>query len=148
MNYKIISLLLLAAISQPATADALRSVDKDGNITFSDTPVAGSVKSERISIDAAAPSRDGLNDSQREAQAIIDKANRIDTSKPRKTQQNQPTKQQRVKSARKELEESKVVREGDRIGKAGGGTRLTPEYLERVKKAERALKDAEAGKVN
>ena len=147
MNHKILSLLLLAAISQPATADALRSVDKDGNITFSDTPVAGSVESERISIDAAAPSRDGLNDSQREAQAIIDKANRIDTSDQRETQQKQSTKQ-RVESARKELEASKVVGEGDRIGKAGGGTRLSPEYLERVRKSEQALKDAEAGKGN
>ena len=147
MNYKIISLLLLAAISQPATADALRSVDKDGNITFSDAPVAGSVESETISIDAAPPSRDSLNASQREAQAIIDKANRIDTGKHRETQQN-PSSKQRVESARKELEDSKVVREGDRIGKAGGGTRLTPEYLERVRKAEQALKDAEAGKAN
>ena len=147
MNYKILSLLLLAAISQPATADALRSVDRDGNITFSDEPVAGSVESERISIDAAAPSRDSLNESQREAQAIIDKANRIDTGKQRVTQQN-PSSKQRVESARKQLEESKVVGEGDRIGKAGGGTRLSPEYLERVRQAEQALKDAEAGKVN
>ena len=147
MNYKILSLLLLAAISQPATADALRSVDRDGNITFSDEPVAGSVESERISIDAAAPSRDSLNESQREAQAIIDKANRIDTGKQRETQQN-PSSKQRVESARKQLEDSKVVGEGDRIGKAGGGTRLSPEYLERVRQAEQALKDAEAGKVN
>jgi hypothetical protein len=147
MNYKILSLLLLAAISQPATADALRSVDKNGNITFSDAPVAGSVESETISIDAAPPSRDSLNASQREAQAIIDKANRIDTGSQSKTQPGQSTKQ-RVESARKELEASKVVREGDRQGKAGGGTRLKPEYHERVRKAEQALKDAEAGKAN
>ena len=148
MNYKIISVLLLAAISQQATADeALRSVDKYGNITFSDEPVAGSVEMERISIDAPEPSRDSLNESQREAQAIIDKANRIDTSDPRETQQKQSAKQ-RIEIARQQLEVSKVVGEGDRIGKAGGGTRLTPEYHERVRKSEQALKDAEAGKVN
>ena len=146
MNYKIISVLLLTAISQQATADAaLRSVDKYGNITFSDERVPGSVESERISIDAAAPSRDSLNESQREAQAIIDKANQIDYSNQRETQQGQSAGQ-RVESARKQLEESKVVGEGDRIGKAGGGTRLSPEYLERVRKSEQALKDAEAGK--
>jgi hypothetical protein len=142
MNYKILSLLLLAAISQPATADALRSVDKDGNITFSDAPIAGSIESETINIDATPPSRDSLNASQREAQAIIDKANRIDTGNKHETQQGPSTKQ-RVESARKELEASKVVREGDRQGKAGGGTRLTPGYHERVRKAEQALKDAE-----
>jgi hypothetical protein len=145
MNYKIISVLLLAAISQQTTADALRSVDRDGNITFSDEAVPGSVESERISIDAAAPSRDSLNESQREAQAIIDKANRIDTGNPRKTQQGQSANQ-RVESARKQLEASKLVREGDRQGKAGGGTRLTPEYHERVRKAEQALKEAEKAK--
>jgi hypothetical protein len=147
MNYKIPALLLLAAISQPATADALRSVDKNGNITFSDAPVAGSVESETISIDAAPPSRDSLNASQREAQAIINKANRIDTGSQSETQPGQSTKQ-RVESARKDLEASKVVRAGDRQGKAGGGTRLTPEYHERVRQAEQALKDAEAGKAN
>ena len=145
MNYKIISVLLLAAISQQTTADALRSVDRDGNITFSDEAVSGSVESERISIDAAVPSRDSLNDSQREAQAIIDKANRIDTGNPPKTQQGQSANQ-RVESARKQLEASKVVGEGDRQGKAGGGTRLTPEYHERVRKAEQALKEAEKAK--
>ena len=145
MNYKILSLLLLAALSQQATADnALRSVDRNGNITFSDEPVAGSIESERISIDAAAPSRDGLNESQREAQAIIDKANQIDYSNQGETQQGQSA-EQRVESARKQLEESKVVGEGDRIGKAGGGTRLSPEYLERVRLAEQILKEAEKG---
>ena len=143
MNYKILSVLLLAAISQQATADnALRSVDRDGNITFSDERVPGSVESERISIDAPAPSRDSLNESQREAQAIIDKANRIDTGNQRETQQGQSA-EQRVESARKQLDASKVVREGDRIGKAGGGTRLSPEYLERVRLAEQILKEAE-----
>ena len=147
MNYKILPLLLLAAISQQAMADAMRSVDRDGNVTFSDKPVAGSIESERVRIDAPAPSRDSLNASQREAQAIIDKANRIDTSSQSKTQPGQSSKQ-RVESARKELEASKVVRAGDRQGKAGGGTRLTPEYHERVRQAEQALKDAEAGKAN
>jgi len=147
MNYKFLSLLLLAAISQPASADALRSVDRNGNITFSDEPVAGSVESDRISIDAPAPSRDSLNESQREAQAIIDKANRIDYSNQGETQQGQSA-DQRVESARKQLETSKVVGEGDRIGKAGGGTRLSPAYLERVRKSEQALKEAKAGKAN
>ncbi len=143
MNYKILPLMLLAVVSQPATADtALRSVDRDGNITFSDERVPGSVESERISIDAPAPSRDSLNESQREAQAIIDKANRIDTGNQRETQQGQSA-EQRVESARKQLDASKVVREGDRIGKAGGGTRLSPEYLERVRLAEQILKEAE-----
>ncbi len=147
MNYKITSLLLLAAVSQQATAEVLRSVDKDGNITFSDAPVPGSIESESISIDTPATSPDSVTESQRKAQEIIDKANKIDASNQRETQQVQSTKQ-RVESARKQLEEAKIIGDGDRQGKAGGGTRLTPAYHERVRQAEQALKEAETGKVN
>ena len=121
MNYKTLSLLLLAVISQQARADA--------------SPY----------------SQEGINESQREAQAAIDRANRHqqqrDAANQLKQQQNQSA-EQRVEDARKQLQTAKIIGEGDRKGKAGGGTRLTPEYLERVKKAEQALKDAEAGIAN
>ena len=150
MFYKVIPALFLATLSLHATADALRSVDKDGNVTFSDQPVPGSVESESISIDAPPPPQERMTESQREAQAIINKANRIqpqDTAGQNKALQGTSDKQD-LESARKQLEQSKVVGEGDRQGKAGGGTRLKPEYHERVRKAEQALKDAEAGKAN
>ena len=57
MSQKIISVLLLAAFTLPAAADAIRSVDKDGNVTFSDQPVPDSVEAEKISIDAPPPRR-------------------------------------------------------------------------------------------
>ena len=41
-----------------------------------------------------------------------------------------------VQDAEKDLEEARQVREGDRKGTASGGSRLTPEYLERVREAE------------
>ncbi|MCK5480353.1 MAG: DUF4124 domain-containing protein [Gammaproteobacteria bacterium] len=146
MNYTTMPLLLLTALSLHATADAVRSVDKDGNVTFSDKPVPGSVESERISIDAPSPPQERMTESQREAQAIIDKANRSqqqrDVAGQHKEMQN-TSGSQRLENARKQLEESKIVGEGDRIGKAGGGTRLSPEYLERVKRAEQAVKESE-----
>ena len=150
MNYKIMSMLLLAVVSQQASTDVLRSVDKDGNITFSDAPVPGTIESENISIDVPAPSIESVNESQREAEAIIDKANsnqqKIDATVQREAQQQ--STEQRIEDARKQLEASKTVGDGDRQGKAGGGTRLPPEYQERVRQAEQALKDAEAGKTN
>jgi len=146
MNYKVIPALFLTILSLHATADALRSVDKDGNVTFSDKAVPGSVEAERISIDAPPPPQERVTESQREAQAIINKANRIqpqqDAASQTRDMQNTSARQD-LESARKQLEQSKVVGEGDRVGKAGGGTRLTPEYLERVKRAEQAVKDAE-----
>ena len=146
MNRKTISMLLLAAISLPVTADALRSVDKDGNVTFSDTPVPGSVKSEEISIDAPPPQGGYVADSQREAQAVIDRANRLpqrDTTSQAREAQGKTESRERLEKARKQLETAKIVGEGDRIGKVGGGTRLTSEYLERVRRAEQAVKEAE-----
>ena len=145
MFFKVIPALLLATLSLYATADAVRSVDKDGNVTFSDAPVPGSVESERISIDAPPPPQERMTESQREAQAVINKANRIQPQQGSASQNKdmQNTSRQDVESARKQLEESKVVGEGDRQGKAGGGTRLTPEYHERVKRAEQAVKDSE-----
>ena len=146
MNYKIIFALLLTMLSLHAAAEAFRSVDKDGNVTFSDAPVPGSVESETINIDAAPPPQERMTESQREAQATIDKANRIqpqqDTAGQARDIQNTSAGQD-LESARRQLEQSKVVGEGDRQGKAGGGTRLTPEYHERVQHAEQAVKDAE-----
>jgi type IV secretory pathway VirB10-like protein len=146
MNYKIISALLLTMLSLHANADAIRSVDKDGNVTFSDAPVPDSVESETISIDAPPPPQERMTESQREAQATINKANRSqqqqDAASQAKEMEN-TSAQQDLDTARRQLEESKVVGEGDRQGKAGGGTRLTPEYHERVKRAEQAVKDAE-----
>jgi hypothetical protein len=149
MNYKILPALFLATLSFHANADTLRSVDKDGNVTFSDKAIPGSVESEKISIDAPPPPQERMTESQREAQAIINKANRIQPTQGATSQtkdmQNTSSSQD-LESARKQLEESKVVGEGDRQGKAGGGTRLTPEYHERVKRAEQAVKDAEGQK--
>jgi type IV secretory pathway VirB10-like protein len=146
MNYKIISALLLTMLSLHANADAIRSVDKDGNVTFSDAPVPDSVESETISIDAPPPPQERMTESQREAQATINKANRSqqqqDAASQAKEMEN-TSAQQDLDTARRQLEESKVVGEGDRQGKAGGGTRLTPEYHERVQGAEQAVKDAE-----
>ena len=144
MNRKWLIALFLAVTSLQATAEAERSVDAQGNVTFSDKPVAGSVTSDRISIDA--PSPDRIHESQQESQAIIDKANRSqqqrDATGQREAQKSKASKQS-VENARKQLEQSKIVGEGDRQGKAGGGTRLTPEYQERVKAAEKNLKQAE-----
>lgn len=146
MNSNWTIIIILAVAPLQVIAEAERSVDTQGNVTYSDKPVAGSVKSDRISIDAPAPSPDRINESKQDSQQIIDKANRSqqqrDTASKTDAQRNKTSGQQ-VENARKQLEKSKVVGEGDRKGKAGGGTRLTPEYHERVKAAEDNLKRAQ-----
>jgi len=142
MYRKYLFTLIFIVTPLQATAEVERSVDKQGNVTFSDKPVAGSVSSESVSIDAPAPSSDRVNKSQRESQAIIDKAKRSQ-QQPVSTGQSGVSKKQSVENARKQLDQAKVIGDNDRRGKAGGGSRLTPEYLDRVKAAEKNLEQAE-----
>jgi hypothetical protein len=48
-----------------------------------------------------------------------------------------------LEQAQNNLEQARVVGPGDRRGKSGGGTRLTSEYLNRVKAAEKAVEEAQ-----
>lgn len=142
MNFRILSTLLLVATTLPATAEVVRSVDKDGNVTFSDQPVEGSVESSNIKIDAPAPSGKELTKSQQEAQDVIQKANQI-PSASQDREQAVTAAEKNLESAKAELEAAKIVGEGDRKGTAGGGSRLTPEYLQRVKDAEEKVTKAQ-----
>lgn len=142
MSCKYLPALLLAAASLPVAADALRSVDPEGTVTFSDAPVPGNTGATRVPIDAPAPAPDSMTESQREAQEVIDKARRIQpvesTSGQSKTQARQS-----LDKARADLEAAKQVRTGDRQGTATGGSRLTPQYTQRVQAAEQRVQEAE-----
>ena len=151
MNFRILSTLFLVAMVLPAAAEVVRSVDKEGNVTFSDQPVKGSVESSSIKIDAPAPSGKELTESQQEAQDIIQKANQM-PSASQDREQAVKAAEKNLESAKAELKAAKVVGEGDRKGTAGGSSRLTPAYLERVKDAEetvvKAQKQLDKAKLN
>ena len=146
MKSRIILAVMLAVSSLPCVSEVLRSVDKDGNVTFSDQPVPGSVEATTVIIDAPPPSRQEISESEQEAQEIIKKANQIG-------QQTEPgsfdraaairAAQMDLESATAHLREAQVVGEGDRQALAGGGSRLTPAYLQRVQDAEQQVMDAQ-----
>jgi multidrug resistance efflux pump len=83
-----------------------------------------------------------MTESQREAQEVIDKARRIQpvesTSGQSKTQARQ-----NLDKARADLEAAKQVRTGARQGTATGGSRLTPQYTQRVQAAAQRVQEAE-----
>jgi electron transfer flavoprotein alpha subunit len=148
MMYKGLFALLLAILSAVAAADTVyRSVDTEGNVTFSDEPPLTGSGVEEITIDAPPPPVPRVRQSEQEAQAAINKANRYQMrSKAAEEQRSMELREaeKALEQARKNLEEAKVVREGDRRGKAGGGTRLTSEYLNRVKAAEKGVEEAQS----
>ena len=142
MRYKYLPALLLVAAALPVAAEALRSVDPEGTVTFSDAPVPGNTGATRMPIDAPAPAPDSLTESQREAQEVIDKARRL---QPVESSSGQSKAQARrnLDKAQADLEAAKQVRTGDRQGMAGGGSRLTPEYAQRIEAAEQQVREAE-----
>ena len=139
-NVKLPVMMIAIAAFQVSAETAYRSVDEQGNVTFSDKkPVSGSTQVEQVSIDAPVPSAEDQQEAiQREAELKKAASQTGTSTAPDKTGQKKAARQA-VKSAEKGLIEATQVREGDRIGTAGGGSRLRPEYHERVREAEAEL---------
>ena len=148
MKTRLLLAVMLATGSLPCVSEIIRSVDGQGNVTFSDQPVAGSVESTPVIIDVPpAPSKQEINKSEQQAQDMINRANlnqqERDASNADK-KANIQAAQRNLDAAEAHLEEVKVVRGGiDTQGLAGGGTRLRPEYLQRVQDAEQQVTDAQ-----
>jgi type IV secretory pathway VirB10-like protein len=145
-TYALIASLLAISVS-PLSAEVIRSVDKDGNVTFSDAPVPGSVESNRVVIDAPpAPTPQEASESERQAQEMIQRANRNQAERDVQADDRGArikAAQMDLDSATAHLREVQVVRAGDRQSLANGGSRLRPEYLERVQDAEQQVMDAQ-----
>ena len=58
---------LVVAASQVFAETAFRSVDEQGNVTFSDEPVSDAVQQEQITIDAPTPSQASQRDARQRA---------------------------------------------------------------------------------
>jgi hypothetical protein len=142
----IIPVMLLAGVAMPlSAADVIRSVDQEGTATYSDRPVPGDTDLSVMEIDAPAPAGESLTESQREARAVINKANRLqqqtNAAKSDKTAAGASARQE-LEHAKADLEAAKVIGEGDRQALAGGGSKLTPEYRNRIQAAEKRLEEA------
>lgn len=146
MNKNMLLLMLLAAFSGQLGAQTVyKSVDAEGNTTFSDAPGAEGA-STPVTIDAPPPSAESVAESQERAEKMIDAAS-IESTAGTGSGADKAARikaaEDSLKAARSQLEEAKVVGPGDRKGTASGGSRLTQEYLSRVQEAEVQVQDAE-----
>ena len=139
---KLLLMVIATAAFQAAAETAYRSVDEHGNVTFSDTPVIGAGQAEKIRIEAPAPSAESQQETRQREAELQDAASQAGASGGQSQANKQKAVQQNVQDAEKRLEDASQVREGDRIGTAGGGSRLTPEYQERVREAEEEVDKA------
>ena len=148
MKTRLLLAVMLTTGSLPCMAEITRSVDSQGNVTFSDEPVPGSVESTPVILDIPpAPSMQKINESEQQAQEMINRANlnqQEQDSRSADRNEGIQAAQMNLDAANAHLEEVKVVRGGiDTQGLAGGGTRLRPEYVQRLQDAEQQVKDAQ-----
>lgn len=119
-------------------------VDEEGNVTFTDTPPEGNVRSERVELPPP-PSPERLRQSEKRNQDILRAAQ--EAKRDREEQKSQ--RKSRVAAAEKELAEAearlqqaKVIQDEDRQNLAAGRRRIHPDYFERVKQAEAEVEAA------
>lgn len=129
--------IIIAMVAFHVSAETVtRSVDNQGNVTYSDKPVSNTVQEERVSIDAPAPSVEAQQEAQQREADLQNAASQAGTSSASDNANQKKASRQDAGDAEKHLKDAKQVHEGDRIGTAGGGSRLKPEYHDRVRKAE------------
>ena len=135
--------ITVLAVCQASAENVYRSVDEQGNVTFSDRPVQGAQQQEQINIQTTSPTPEQRRQTRQRETALQKAAGEKGAgSRAARRASEQKAARQAVEDAEKRLEEAARVREGDRIGTAGGGSRLKPGYHERVRAAEDALEQA------
>lgn len=146
-------LLLAIFIAVPCLA-AAQSIYKvqtsDGSILFTDTPPAGSkILEERSTKSTPRPAAGAAGAPARSAAASAPRSTASAAASPQASAldaaiQEAAAAETAVKVAKRRLELGREPLPGERLGLAGGGSRLTPEYEARVAGLEREVAEAEA----
>ncbi|MEW8646435.1 MAG: DUF4124 domain-containing protein [Candidatus Thiodiazotropha endolucinida] len=118
--------------------DVYRSVDAEGNVTYTDTPPKTDSTVEKIEIQPG-PSEASRLDTE-ERNAAIRKA--MEEARAKRLEKK-ASREERLSKAREELEDAeadlertKELGDDDRQYLSGGRSRIKPEYFDRIKEAE------------
>jgi hypothetical protein len=151
-RFPLLSLLaLLALAAAPAFGQmAYKSTMPDGRVIYGDKPEPGARKVEQISVSAPRTGAGAAGGPRGEEGSPSDQARlRQQEEAARARSQEREQRQDRVREAEQALktaEEAKRAGEeplpGERLGTAGGSSRLTDEYFERQKQLEQRVNDA------
>jgi hypothetical protein len=136
-------LLTLAPLSHAESV--YKSVDADGNITYSSTPPAEAVDTVPVKLDQDVSAERKQQAAKLERQLEQSAKSATKDVERRRTKQASKIDQseQSVERAKQALEQARIQQTDDWQGKAGGGRRLKPSYFERVEKAQAAVEAAE-----
>jgi len=124
---------------QPGAAQTLyKSTMPDGRVVYGDKPPPGAAKVEEIRPDTSKTGSGAAAAREQESLKAMEKARlqRDDsTDKVRAAEQ-------KLRDAEAALAGGKEPLEGERIGTAGGGSRLSETYFERQRKLQASVEDA------
>ena len=138
-----IVLLITSSVSTYA-GKIYKHVDENGNVSFSDQPPSNDAEELTLDTQINRIESKAINTKERRAliQSLDEKhAARVEKRESHAEQRRAALAQ--LKEAKQNLIEAKEIKEGDRIGVKGGGTRLSEAYLARISQAEAAVAAAE-----
>jgi hypothetical protein len=134
----LMTLILSALPALLLAGDVYRSVDADGNVSYTDTPPETDTKVEKVEIQPG-PTEASRRDTEQRNTAI---RQAVEEARAKRLEK-EAARDERVSKAHKELQDaendlkrSKAFGEDDRQYLSGGRSRIKPEYFERLKEAE------------
>ncbi|MCU7811134.1 MAG: DUF4124 domain-containing protein [Candidatus Thiodiazotropha sp. (ex Notomyrtea botanica)] len=150
-----VTALIIAGISflsiPVAVAEIYRSLDAEGNVTYTDVPPEGEQAAEKVTLPPE-PSPEAIRETElrnMEIRRAADGASRKRLEEKRKQSAKVEQARKMLAEAEEKLAETKVIRDEDRQNMAGGKRRVHPDYFARVNaaklevdKARKALRKA------
>ncbi len=146
---RIAAVLLLAgflcAPSLVSAEEIYKSVDADGNVTYSSVPTAEAVETQAVSVPDAPTAAQQQEAIQRERQLQQAADNLARDRSARDSQRGSAVQdaENARDQAKVQLEQALVKQDRDWQGLAGGGRRLKESYFERVRNAQENLRQTE-----
>jgi hypothetical protein len=141
----LLALLVLALPVHLSAGEVYRSVDAEGNVTYTDEPPRRDDGSaEKIEIHPG-PSEASRLDTEKRNEAIrraMEEARGKRLKREAARNAKLAEAQKALKEAEEELKKAKVIDDDSRQNLSGGRSRLSPAYLERVRAAEAKVEAA------
>ena len=135
----------LCAASLASAEEIYKSVDADGNVTYSWVPTEEAVETQPVSVPDApsAAQQQGAVQRERQLQQATDSLARDRSARDRQRGGAVRNAENAHDQAKVQLERAQVIQDSDWQSLAGGGRHLKESYLERVRKAEEELRQTE-----
>ena len=143
MKYLRFALLLMSSAAVAATT-LYKSVDEQGNISYSDAPPGDAREVEEIDIKQGdmnvLPSEDVQQQIDQQKQSDKQAADR-QRADNKDWQQRYEQAEAELSAAQQTLESAREINEGDTVGSAFGGARPNADWIERLERAEADVVD-------